>query len=222
MTDIRDAEAVRKKIAQLCSERCSCDLKLGEEIFTSIFLSAGDDYFHTDIMMPAFGNELLKPGGEAFIRYIDRAVPFSMACRFIRREMQEGFDALRFEMPAEIRYGNRRGFFRVEPATSRPLRIVIDFGQSQYADEKIKDISGSGVSVASSISRYIGTGQKVQSIEIEMPDGSWVICSGVVRRVSGTILGIELEDVAPTDRTKLYRYVSERQQEIIANRKMKS
>ena len=52
-----------------------------------------------------------------------------------------------------------------------------------------------------------------------MPGGEWVVCSGIVRRISGSTIGIELEELTGNDRTRIYRYVSERQQEIISDRR---
>ena len=218
-SDISGADNIRKKLAALCAERCNCELQLGEEIFTTIFLTAEKSHFLVDIIMPTYGNDLLRRNEEVAFGYLERSVPYVMNCRFLGKDTAEGYAALRFAMPEVIRYSNRRSHFRVAPATSRPVRIVIDFGMNQLADTSLKDISASGVAIASGLSRYVGVGQRVGAVEIEMPGGEWLVCSGIVRRISGTTIGIELEELTANDRTRLYRYVSERQQEIISDRR---
>ncbi|HUX06608.1 MAG TPA: PilZ domain-containing protein [Acidobacteriota bacterium] len=219
--DIEETDAVRRKISELCLKRRNCELRIDKEVFTSIFLSSSDKHFFIDIMMPTYGNKLIKQGEPTTLGYQERAIPYSMECRFLGKEKEEGYDALKFEMPQIIRHSNRRGLFRVAPARSRPMRIIIDFGMNQNIDTDVRDISGAGVAVSSSVSRYVGIGQKVKSVEIEMPDGSWVICSGIIRRVSGTTVGIELDEIIPQDRSRIFRYVNQRQKEDLSSRRLK-
>jgi c-di-GMP-binding flagellar brake protein YcgR len=217
--DIEGEQAVREKIAGLCSKRYNCELHIDNEIFTSIFLSVGRDHFLTDVTMPTYGNKLIKGGETVRMGYIERAIPYTMECRYLGEGSEGGFAALKFAMPPVIRHSNRRGFFRVAPARSRPMRIIIDFGQNRSIDTDVRDISGGGVAVSSSMSRYIGIGQKINIVEIEMPDGSWVVCSGVIRRVSGTTVGIELEELTPQSRSQIFRYVNLRQKEELSSKK---
>ncbi len=219
--DIEGAGAVREKIAELCSKRYNCELFIEKELFTSIFLFSEEEHFFIDIIMPTFGNKLIKPGKLIKLGFQERAIPYSMECRFLGEEKLEGFDALKFEMPQVIRHSNKRDFFRVAPARSRPMRIIIDLGQSHSIDTDVRDISGAGVAVSSSTSRYLGIGQKLKSVEIEMPDGSWIICSGIIRRISGTTVGIELDEVTSHDRSRIFRYVNQRQKEQISSRRLK-
>jgi c-di-GMP-binding flagellar brake protein YcgR len=217
--DIEGEEPVRGKIADLCSKRHNCELHLENEVFTSIFLAVSESHFLTDIMMPTYGNRLLRVGETIRMGYIERAIPYTMECRYLGEATQEGYAALKFAMPGVIYHSNRRGFFRVSPARSRPMRIVIDFGQNRNIDTGVKDISGGGISISSNMSRYIGVGQKIKTIEIEMPDGSWILCSGVIRRVAGSTVGIELDELNPQDRARIFRYVNLRQKEEISARR---
>jgi c-di-GMP-binding flagellar brake protein YcgR len=213
--DIEDRRGIRRKLQELCNQRNNCEVIVEGMLFSSIFLSLEDDQFLMDILMPSKGNDFLKVGESYKVNYQDRAVPFTMKCRYQGQADTEGFSALLFGLPEIIRYSNRRSYYRVAPKDTSPLRIIIDFGDVGSFDGGAKDISGGGVAVKSNISSKLEPGAKVGTVEIMLPTGSWIICKGIVRRVSGSVIGIELEDVPNRDRRQIVRYVTDRQKEEI-------
>lgn len=217
--DIEGKQNVRKKFSELCRQRQNCEVFIGEMLFTSIFLSAEKDRFLTDILMPNRGNELLKEGEPVKITYQDRSVPYSMTCTFLGHSDEAGFAALMFSLPSVISYSNRRSYYRAAPTEVSPVRIIIDFGMGSGFDGRARDISGGGLSFKSPLSNVLSIGQKIGTVELLMPDGGWIICKGTVRRLSGSVVGIELEEIPRKDRRQIARYVAGRQKENIATKR---
>jgi len=217
--DIEEPKAVREKLNELCARQHNCEIQIGRNLFTSIFLRFAGESFLTDIMMPSKGNSLLTEGDTIKLGYQERAVPFTFSCGFLGRVDNEGYEALQFALPEVIRYSNRRSFFRVRPDKAAPVRIMIEFDRSQSLGDSARDISGGGVSLLSSFARSLSMGQRINKIEIALPTGGWISCQGTVRRVSGALIGIELENVSFAERSEIVRYVTSRQTDDLASRK---
>ena len=149
-----------------------------------------------------------------------RSVPYSMKCSFAGSSELEGWEALLFSLPEVIKHSNRRSSFRVAPSGGRPMRISIDFGVGgEVRSGEVKDISTGGVAVRSGFSGLLRLGQRVSNIKIDLPGQPPIICSGMVRRLSGTVIGVELEKLGTIDHQQISRFVSARQQEDIASGK---
>ena len=213
--DIVGEREIRAKLGELSELRQNCEVLLGSLLCTSIFLEQEENHFFTDILMPSRGNDMLKEEEQVRINYQQRSVPYTMSCTYLGSTDRNGFAALKFGLPEIIRYSNRRDYYRVKPAMDEPVRIVINFGETGFFDGPARDISGGGIAVKSQVSGKVDLGRKIGTVEIMLPSGAWIICKGVVRRVSGSIIGIELEEIHGRDRREIVRYATERQKENI-------
>lgn len=217
--DIEDDKGIRAKLKELCGRRQNCELTIGEDIFTSIFLNLHSESFVIDVLMPVKGNGLLQADKEFHVSYLENSSPFTMNCRFLGTETEEGFEALAFGIPEVINNSNKRSFFRVKPNATSPVRMLLDVGFTRAAEEEVQNISAGGFSLKTQLAGRLHDGDTIDRIDITLPSGGWISCKGKVIRVSGTTIGIELEEISYNDRRDLIRYVSGRQHEDLSRRR---
>ncbi len=217
--NVKDRDEIHTALEKLCRKYKSCEVRLGKELFTSIFLNVTREHFFVDLLTPIGGNEYLQRDKEVQFTYYQRSVPYTMRCRFLGRLDVEGLEALMFSLPQVIRYSNRRADFRVTPDERRPVRISIDFGRRLVAPGKVMDISSGGVAVRGGPIGELTPGQRIETIGIELPGEPLIICSGTVKRIEGSTVGIGLDELPQHERQQITRYVSERQKEDISSEK---
>jgi c-di-GMP-binding flagellar brake protein YcgR len=213
--DIQEPDEITRKLEQLCEQRHNCDILIGEEIFSSIFLSKREDRFLIDLMIPLSGNIMLRDGMGVRIGFLERRIPYTMNCIYLGREVEDRFESLAFSLPTLIRYSNRRSYYRINPGKSTQLRVLFDLGLSNVIDVGVENISGGGLAVRTKLAQYLQPGARVDRVDIILPDSSWISCVGTVVRLQGQIAGIKLEELSFNDRRHIIRFVAERQQEEI-------
>lgn len=213
--DIQEPEEIARKLDGLCQQRHNCDILVGEEMFSSIFLSKREDRFLIDLMIPLPGNTMLRDGMGVRIGFLEKRIPYTMNCIYLGREIEDRFESLAFSLPTLIRYSNRRSYYRVNPGVSSQLRVLFDLGLSNVVDVSVENISGGGLAVKTKLAQYLQVGAKVDRVDIVLPDGNWVSCGGTVVRLQGQVAGIRLESLSFNDRRHIIRFVAERQQDEI-------
>lgn len=214
--DVEDGTEIREKIRSLCKQRQSCDILVGDELYSSIFLKIERDRILIDLMIPLAGNTIIRNGQGVRIGFLERRIPYSMNCIYQGRVIEGGYESLAFTLPTVVRYSNRRAYYRVKPEPENPLRVLLDLGLSNISDASVENISGGGLAVRSKLITYMQPGTIIDRVDIVLPNGGWISCTGKVIRLQGQLVGIHLEEISFNDRRSIVRYVAERQQDEIA------
>jgi len=207
--DVAEDDEIRSLLGLLAKQRNDCLILQGRDMYRSTFIDVESENFIIDLMVPLAGNTLLSHGQGIRIHFIHEGSPYQMYCTYNGRRTVDGHDSLGFSIPNRILYVDRREQERKKPTSEEGVRVYFDLGSSSISDVQIVNISATGLAIRSPLTNSMRNGAELDRIEILLPDAEWITCRGVVRRIKGDVLGIELRGLSGHQRDLLQRFVGQ-------------
>lgn len=163
---------------------------------------------------------LLAAPHAVFVAFLDH-VKLQFAARRVAETRHEGRPALRVRLPAELLRLQRRDFYRVQPAHTRPAKCLVPYGAEagaearQYESLRVIDVSVGGVAVLTYPHEFeLPIGRVIENCFVDLPGVGSFGVSIIVRHVAdkneGDLhrCGCEFVDLPPATRVMLQRYIN--------------
>lgn len=209
--DISEPGRISALLDTLAEENSSCTMLIGNETFSSMILGTSQTEFYTDLMIPLASNSLLSPGQGLRISILHDGTPYQMYCTYQGRKRDEHFETLSFLKPSRIIFVERRQTKRVKPEDEKGVRILFDLGVSSLPNAEIVNISETGLAIRSPLTEKMRVGSVLDRMDIILPNNDWISCKGVVRRIRGELIGIELVDLSLKQKSALTEFMEKKE-----------
>ncbi|MGK9451653.1 flagellar brake protein [Acidithiobacillus caldus] len=186
--------------------------------FSSILLERQDDTLTVDLPVGFDGR--VAPGVE--VTLLARLEGVITGCRTILREVKD--DGLVLSTPEQVYQLQRRQLYRVPPAVDDPTDVQIQRDGARPLAAIMQDISAGGLRIlAPKPEDYpFQAGEHVPRLLFRLRDSDELSAAAVVRFAEqqtghngGIVLGLELQELSPTIRETIARYVQTRDREIL-------
>lgn len=182
-----------------------------------------------DELYPAENLQSLRPGDTLQVSSQSSQVNLSFYTRLLAKEIRQGEQVYRLEMPEEIGRNQSRGAFRVYVENEVGLEIDINFNGEPLMAVEIINLSSDGIklSFASELSELLGKQRHFENCHIYLPDGTLVECDIKLRNLytihsphSHSLGGGKLHIRDPQQRVKLQQFLAavQRRQRRMENR----
>lgn len=163
---------------------------------------------------------LLAAQHVVFVAFLDH-VKLQFAARRVAETRHEGGAALRIRLPAELLRLQRRDFYRVQPATTKPAKCLVPYGAKagaearRYESLRVIDVSIGGMAVLTCPHEFeLPIGRVIEDCFVDLPGVGSFAVSIIVRHVAdaseGEVrrCGCEFVDIPPATRVMLQRYIN--------------
>lgn len=223
---------ISSNIKECCEKKISVAVTIDEHAIEpmSMFLEMNPKkkYIVIDSLTPDVGNKYITKSEKLTISYHLNNLGYSFDSTFIDKITKEGFPAIKVSYPENIKTGQKRKYFRVEPSLDEPVNASIRFDEdSEVASQyELRDISEGGFSFVAEedFVLTLKKGMVFQEVRFDLPGHGAIKTKGVVRgqfKIMGEryACGIEFIDMKEADMNKIYRYVVSRQREELSKLK---